>query len=83
MARTGGRRRSIRGWGGVCGRVAGVGVTLKALGGDDPGRALVRVVRTRPGERFPSVWLVLTWRGHNPGIWGPRVLCWYTRGGGV
>lgn len=65
-----GRRRGIRGWGGVCGRVAGVGVTLNGLGGGDPGRARVGVVRARPGERFPSVWLVLAWRGHNPGRQG-------------
>lgn len=65
-----GRRRGIRGWGGVYGRVAGVGVTLNGLGGGDPGRAPVGVVRARPEKRFPSVWLVLAWRGHNPGRQG-------------
>lgn len=65
-----GRRRGIGGWGGVYGRVAGVGVTLNGLGGGDPGRAPVGVVRARPEKRFPSVWLVLAWRGHNPGRQG-------------
>lgn len=79
VARSGGKRRGILGWGGVCGRVAGVGVTLKALGGGDPGRAPVGVEHARPGGRFPSVSLFLRGEGTIQGDRGPWVRYWYRR----
>lgn len=63
----------------MCGRVAGVGVTLNALGGGDLGRAPVGVVRARPEERFASAGLFLSGEGTIQGDRGPWVLCWYTR----